>query len=393
MEDPLSLRPRSVFVHFHTNSVRGFFFVLKFTRIAAAVTAASLLAACGGHSGTIPVQSMQHTNQAQSIIQFANPRPMFTVIKHSGAIIAPPAQMPNWAGSFKYSGNTYHYTMLGTNPGTTNKTTTIPVEIIPIKVTVGSTSFDPLTKQKDGKTAVAQTVASPIYSKGVTFKSGGKSMGNTQYLDAFQRGNFWSHVSKNTAYHILLGAPKVQAEQTIAGSGEGSPFGVTVGYVDINVMDSFINNYISAHKIPPTTLPVFMTYDVYLTSGGCCIGGYHSEGTGGNTYMHFTYINNTAGGVTFSQDVGALSHETGEWIDDPFIDNNVACGILEVGDPLEGDANYGMYNYSLGGFTYHLQDLVYLPYFGAPPSTSVNKQFTFQGTTLGVCSRGGIQHQ
>ncbi len=63
--------------------------------------------------------------------------------------------------------------------------------------------------------------------------------------------------------------------------------------------------------------------------------------------------------------------------------------ILEVGDPLEGNPNYGGYAYSLHGFTYDLQDLVTLPYFGAPPTTSVKKQFTFQGETLSVCQNGG----
>jgi hypothetical protein len=40
------------------------------------------------------------------------------------------------------------------------------------------------------------------------------------------------------------------------------------------------------------------------------------------------------------------------------------------------------------GFTYNLQDLVTLPYFGAPPSTSVNNEFTFQGESLTVCQNG-----
>jgi hypothetical protein len=39
-----------------------------------------------------------------------------------------------------------------------------------------------------------------------------------------------------------------------------------------------------------------------------------------------------------SEDVAALSHEVGEWMDDPFVDNFTPCfaegGILEVGDPL-----------------------------------------------------------
>ena len=99
----------------------------------------------------------------------------------------------------------------------------------------------------------------------------------------------------------------------------------------------------------------------------------------------FTYIQ-TAG--TFSQDVSALSHEVGEWLDDPYTNNNSPCGIYEVGDPLEGEAHYGTYPYSLGGFTYHLQDLVTPEYFGAPTSTSVHGWSTFQGTSLSVCQNG-----
>jgi hypothetical protein len=68
--------------------------------------------------------------------------------------------------------------------------------------------------------------------------------------------------------------------------------------------------------------------------------------------------------------------------------NNTPCGILEVGDPLESNPNYGGYPYSLHGFTYNLQDLVTLPYFGAPPSTTVNDWFTFQGESLSVCQNG-----
>ena len=66
-------------------------------------------------------------------------------------------------------------------------------------------------------------------------------------------------------------------------------------------------------QINPTTFPIFETTNTYLTEGGCCIGGYHSA-NGAQTYAHFTYI--TFAG-DFSQDVSALSHEVGEWMDDP----------------------------------------------------------------------------
>ena len=102
-------------------------------------------------------------------------------------------------------------------------------------------------------------------------------------------------------------------------------------------------------------------YDIYLTSGGCCIGGYHNavaaQPAGPDVFVA-TYVD-TVG--AFAQDVSALSHEIGEWLDDPFVDNRVNCrdnSILEVGDPLEGLANYGGFPYTLNGFTYNLQSLV-----------------------------------
>ena len=74
--------------------------------------------------------------------------------------------------------------------------------------------------------------------------------------------------------------------------------------------------------------------------------------------------------------VSVLSHEIGEWADDPltlnYNSNNTPCGILEVGDPLEGNPNYGAHPYKLNRFTYNLQDLVTLPYFGAPIGTSIS---------------------
>ena len=86
----------------------------------------------------------------------------------------------------------------------------------------------------------------------------------------------------------------------------------------------------------------FISANIYLTEGTghevCCIGGYHSaldSQPGGQTYAYATY--DTEPGV-FSQDVSALSHEIGEWMDDPFVDNAVNCtdnSIMENGDPLE----------------------------------------------------------
>jgi hypothetical protein len=140
--------------------------------------------------------------------------------------------------------------------------------------------------------------------------------------------------------------------------------------------------------VNPGVLPLFVSYDIYLTSGGCCIGGYHSANgsqPSAQTYSYATYVD-TVG--AFSQDVSALSHELGEWMDDPWTDNRVGCtdnSIMEVGDPLEGLANYGGFPYKDKKFTYNLQSLVYMPYFGAPLTDSANQWYALQDDMSHVC--------
>jgi len=67
-----------------------------------------------------------------------------------------------------------------------------------------------------------------------------------------------------------------------------------------------------------------------------------------------------------AQDVADLSHEVAEWADDPFGRTSSPCPsypLLEVGDPLLGQQHYYSYSGANNGFSYHLQDLVMLPFF------------------------------
>jgi hypothetical protein len=287
-------------------------------------------------------------------------------------------------------------TQVGTDPSSTNTTTTVPVVIIPVKLgyqtSTGTTYFDPLTKLSNGRTAVSNTEESPIFQPKVNYTQGGTNLGTTQYEDAWARGDFWTNVMTNTNWHLKLGVPKIAPEQTFtvpkADGSIGVEFGVTVGLADINWFDSQIQTMLTKLKITPNEIPIFITYDVYLTEfGECCIGGYHDANTNGQTYSNFEYIG-TPG--VFSQDVSALSHELGEWIADPMVNNSGCGGLLEVGDPLENESNYGAYPYTLNGFTYNLQDLVFMSYFGQSPVTSVNSWLTFQDskTVTKVCQTG-----
>jgi hypothetical protein len=314
--------------------------------------------------------------------------------------VEPPAvPLPTWSGSYVYKSQTYKYTMVGRNPSSGLSTTT-PVYIIPLKLVFGTQSFTPQHVLSNGKTAIQNTSASPVFADMDWVTPKGTDLGTTQYEDAYQRGNFWGKVSKATGYHVLLGKPKVEPLQTLtvpAADGQvGTEFGVRVGLADINWFDAQIEPMLTSLSIPANALPIFLTYDVYLTEGECCIGGYHSY-TGTQAYSMFTYIG-TPG--AFSQDVSALSHEVGEWVDDPLTNNTDVpslCGqtgnqILEVGDPEEVFTNYGAFPYTVGGYTYNLQDLVYLEYFGAPTTTSVDSgAMTFHDNPFGlsVCSNGG----
>ena len=319
------------------------------------------------------------------------------------------SSLPQWTFDWtsSYNGVKYQSVVLGGDPSTSNATTTIEVGIIPIKMVYGSSNgnktFDPNTTGQFGTMSTTQMVNSSLIFKSlVDYKQGGTDLGTVQYEDAYMRGNWWGSVKTNTNYHVVL-KTLVGPEQTFtvpAGVGSVIPnpwSGIPTGTADINWFDSQLQTVLAKYScskikepcISPSVLPLFVTDDVYLTEGGgCCIGGYHSANgpqPGGQTYSYSTSIQQASVGV-FSQDVGALSHELGEWLMDAFVDNPSPCpsnGILEIGDPLETGPNFGDYNYTVNGFTYHPQDLVFITWFGAPAATSLD---VWNGVTKDVIS-------
>jgi len=324
--------------------------------------------------------------------------------------IAPVTPLQTWNGTFVSGTTTNHFVMVGTDPSATNTTTTIPVYIIPLKLTfvngTTKTTFDPTAPIGTGLSAVQQTLASPIFNNSIDYVQGGTDLGTTQFEDAFQRGNFWTDVMTNTNYHVLLGKPTVlptlsgtvpKSVGTTGSSTIGPPG--TIGIVSFNYFTEEAPKAIAKFpQITPGSLAIFITYNVYLSETtnffGCCIGGFHDDfgsTTSPQTYAQFSFMQQSTSRQVFSSDVSALSHELGEWIDDPYVDNTQgACGgILEVGDPLENNPDYGDHIYNVGGYNYHIQDLVFLKYFGQTPATSVNDWWTFQGFNFtSVCQNG-----
>src|SRR5260370_297799 len=93
---------------------------------------------------------------------------------------------------------------------------------------------------------------------------------------------YWGTVKNHTGYHLRLGGPTVLAEQTLSppikDGKTGVVFGLNAGLVDVNWFDAQLHTLITNLGIQPNTLPIFLTYDVYLTQNrSCCIGGYQSS--------------------------------------------------------------------------------------------------------------------
>jgi len=362
------------------------------TRCALRFQILSLALACLVLTGVVAAQ--------KSEIEPGSERPMFTRLSATlhqprNTIEAASTPLQTWNGSFTFNGTTYGYNMVGVPPFPSSSAT-IPTVLIPVKIVISNgATFDPSHVLSNGKTVVQNTTDSPIFASVVDLMSGGQDMGTTQYIDAYQRANFWDATGNPS--HLLLGGPTLKPEQTLnvprRSGTTGVVFGFNAGLVDINYFDAQAHTILTNLGITPNTFAIFLTYDVYLTQHhSCCIGGYHSS-TGSTaapqSYAHATYVDHVG---SFAQDVSALSHEVGEWADDPLVvninGNNTPCGALENADPLENNPNFGAFGYTVNGFTYNLQDLVTLPYFGAPASTSVNGEFTFQGEALTVCQHG-----
>ena len=324
----------------------------------------------------------------------------------------PAVQLPQWTFSWKssYDNRNFSTVIVGTDPSQNNTTTTVTVGIIPIKMVYGASNgnmtFDPASPYYKNYSTTQMVADSPIFQSLFDYTQGGTDLGKTQYEDAYQRGNFWGSIKTNTNYHVIfktvLGPEQTFTVPVAFGNVISNPWsGIPTGTADINWFDSQLQTVINKYKqIQPNVLPLFITDNVYLTEfGGCCIGGYHSANgpaPSGQTYSYSTSISqaNVVGGV-FSQDIGALAHEMGEWLMDPFVDNPSPCpsnSILEIGDPLETGPNFGDYPYTIDGFTFHPQDLVFITWFGAPASTSLDvwngvstDVVTFQNEKLSVC--------
>ncbi len=293
-------------------------------------------------------------------------------------------QVTTWVQHKAFQGKTYYEIMVGTDPARGSATTTVPVVIIPIKFNFGTGGISDPTQNACGDTesVVQRIIDSPIFSGNTVYSPGGTTVGTGQYEDAFQRANYWSKVSTVAPnYHVLFGTPTLAPVQTINDVPTDVFFqnscGQPIAGYDINAFDPQIQAIYTSLHIPRNTLPLFVSYNVFLTEGGgCCILGYHGTDGSDQNYS-FAAFNDPGLFNVPIEDIHALSHELGEYMDDPFGSNPVAAwghigqqpgcqGNLEVGDPVTGTAFTVT---GSDGFVYHPEDLVFHDWFLRGPST------------------------
>jgi hypothetical protein len=324
-------------------------------------------------------------------------------------------------------GNTYTGAMVGQDPLSSSFTpTTVTTPIVPLIITFNSVATG-LTKQglltrKMGTLTFDPTVAdnaclsapnnvpltlveqSPIF-QAASFRFGHTTVGDTQYVDAFQRANFWQLVG-GTNYHTLVNPVVFQPFTLNISSNDGvaipaSLFGTcgSLGIVDINVLRPILTGtllpQLAAQGVDTSQFPIFLLYNTVMSEGmpenlnKCCVLGFH--GATGSPVQTFSPVDFETSGLFASSvhDTSIMAHEVGEWMDDPFGNNPTplwghvgqvpGCqGNLEVGDPLTGNNVKPVVGSN--GFTYNLQELAFFSWFYGAPSIAVNRWFSDNNT-------------
>jgi hypothetical protein len=350
----------------------------------------------------------------------------------------------NYTVTSSRDGNSYTGTIVGASPFTDPKSqTSIPTKLIPVIVVTNSvfagvdsngniltapgvTQFDPTIAEPclaaPNNVPLTLIQHSPILQV-ADFNFGGTDVGTTQYVDAFQRAEFFELLGKHgdngngdndgtkqIKYHVVLdpvGTLQAIVINIPAASGVAYPAAVfggcsagTEGIIDLTVLRNDLVAALPtlvAQGVTPSTFPIFSLHNVVECEGpgcstfsantACCVLGFHSA-VGLQTYSPSDF--DTSGiFVSPVPDVSIMSHEVAEWMNDPFGQNPVPAwghigqqpgcqGNLEVGDPLSGTLAppIAMPN----GFTYHMQELAFFSWFYGAPSLGLHGWFSNNDT-------------
>jgi hypothetical protein len=217
--------------------------------------------------------------------------------------------------------------------------------------------------------------------------------------------------------NVQLNGNVVQARSYFTGTAaDGSTYVLMLNSLFNFLFDNEVINEINLGNFSTNGINIAVFPNTYLFSlnvnnpnapGGCCTLGYHNyflDGVFPESRWVTEYASWISPGIFGNgfQDVTALSHETSESLDDPFVDNmtpnwqfpgqpansKVCQANLEVGDPIEVLPNATTavpVNENGVNYTFHPQNIVLYQWFemGAT-SNALNGAFSFPDPVLPV---------
>jgi hypothetical protein len=311
-----------------------------------------------------------------------------------------PFSFPAWQYNIVSPADNKSYSgyMVGGNPyfhG--HRTTTVTVALVPVILRYSNgVTVDPTVPDgcSPGKGSALDNVRSSPLFQGAAFTVNGVDMGTTQYLDAFQRANFWTVLSPAAdAYHTMLNLNVIPAVTLDVSSANGT---VTLsGSCPLPKVDNqFWGTYLTSTLIPglagqgvgPSSVVVILTENMATCTNACTTivaEGFHGayKTTGGLTQ---TYVWAANGSVI------NIGHELGEWLNDPGTNNltpawghvgqlpSFCSTILETADPLSGKTVPSVF---INNVAYAPQELAFFSwFFRQTPSIAAGGKYSNGGT-------------
>ena len=358
------------------------------------------LASAGGWSQMREAGAPQRRQPRFKVMHMKNGEALMPAFRRQAASAT---TIPLWNYSLvsPLDNNTYSGQMVGRSPFYHGyRSISIQSYLIPVELTFSDgTVLDPTTSNAClGATTLSVVQGSPIFQT-TDWIMNGVDVGTTQYIDGFQRANFWSDVSvAGNSYHnalVLNTAAKIRVSVPAADGG-AQVFFCNEGQIDINWWDALVENTILpslvSQGIGPTSVPIFLFDSVEMcdpfSTGSCGILGYHNAFTPNGVFQSYSVSDFDNSGL-YGGDISVLSHEVGEWMDDPTTANPTPAwgnigqvsgcqNNLEVGDPLTGTFFPPV---TLGNFTYDPQELTFFSWFyRQSPSIGTGGVFSNNGT-------------
>ena len=365
--------------------------------LAILITCLLCLAAAPGDGQTLAGGTPQRRTPRYKVMHMKNGQALIPAIRRQAAA---GATIPLWNYSVvsRLDHLTYTGQMVGRSPFYHGfRSTRIQSFLIPVRfVFSDGTVLDPTVSNAClAATTLSVVQNSPIFQT-TDWVMNGVDVGTAQYIDGFQRANFWSKVSvAGNSYHNSLALTTLAKISVTVPAVDGgtTSFFCNEGQIDINWWDALVENTILpslvSKGVGPTSVPIFLFDSVEMCdTSGCGILGYHNAFTPGGVLQTYSVSDFDNSGF-YGGDISILAHEVGEWMDDPITTNPTPAwgnigqvagcqNNLEVGDPLTGTFFPSV---TLSNFTYDPQELVFFSwFFRQSPSIGAGGAFSNNGS-------------